>query len=292
MIMRKIIYVLAALLLSVSAYAQSTDYLRRYSLLLDRVGPAGVGIETLIENWKTAEPDNADMLYARFFFYLTKSQTTEVVASSKARYLGSDPVLTLKDSSGMNVHYYEVLKYNEELFVEALESLDKAIDLCPERLDLRFLKANTYMSYERGEMDLTLPEIMGLVHDFMNSDVRWMYREYLTSKPYTVDKEQFADMMKEYCYNFYHLGTPSSYEAFLKLSQRMNSYFKKDADFIGNIGSYYLVVAKDYKMALKYYDKALKLQPDQKDLINNAIIAARRLENDKLEKKYIKMLEK
>ena len=71
----------------------------------------------------------------------------------------------------------------------------------------------------------------------------------------------------------------------------MNSYFKKDADFIGNIGSYYLVAEKDYKTALKYYDKSLKLQPDNKSIINNALIAARKLKNTKLEKKYLKMQE-
>jgi cytochrome c-type biogenesis protein CcmH/NrfG len=52
------------------------------------------------------------------------------------------------------------------------------------------------------------------------------------------------------------------------------------------------VVKQDYKTALKYYDKAIKLHPDNTSLINNALIAARKMNNAKLEKKYRKMLEK
>ena len=96
-------------------------------------------------------------------------------------------------------------------------------------------------------------------------------------------------MMQEYCYSMYKLGTPSSYDAFLRLSQRMNEYFPKEADFLGNIGSYHLVVKRDFKMALKYYDKALKIDPDKVGIINNAIVASRQLKNDKLVKKYTKM---
>lgn len=290
--MRNIICVLTALVLSVSVYAQSTDYLRRYNLLLNRVGPSGVGIETLLENWQKAEPENPDMLEARFYFYISKSQGTEIISSYESKFLGANPVLTLKDSSGVDVHYYEVLKYEEALFVDALEILDQAIDLCPDRLDFRFLKANAYMSYERGEMDFTLSNILGLVHDFMNTDRKWQYKVDFSSELYTVDKEEFASLMKDYCHDFFYMGTPASYQAFLKLSQRLNGYFKKDADFVANIGSYYHVAEKDYKTALKYYDKALKLQPGHRSIINNALIAARSLKDAKLEKKYLKMLGK
>ena len=99
-------------------------------------------------------------------------------------------------------------------------------------------------------------------------------------------------MIQEYCYSLYTLGSPSSYEAFLKLSQRMNEYYPKEADFLGNIGSYHLVVKKDFKTALKYYDKALKLEPGDVNVINNAILAARQRKDDKLVKKYSKMLQK
>ena len=292
MIMRKIIFILAALALSAAASAQSVDYLRRYNLLLDRVGPAGLGMETLIENWGKAEPDNVDMIQARFFYLLTKSQGSEIVHSKEAKYLGQTPVLTLKDSLGTDVHYYEVFKYDDNIFVEAVETLQQAITVAPNRLDLRFLMANTYMSYERGDIDLTLSYVLGLVHDFMTSDAKWFYKADSASPQIEVDKEEFAEMMKDYCYSFFTLATPKSYQAFLKLSERMNGYFKKDAGFIGNIGSYHHVVKQDYKTALKYYDKAIKLQPDNTSFINNAIIAARKMNNPKLEKKYRKMLEK
>lgn len=290
MMMKRFIFFIAALALSVSVSAQTSDYLRKYNMLLSRVGPSGVGMETLIDSWAKAEPDNADVLQARFYFYVSKAQGTEVVTRGQDRYLGQSPILALKDSTGADVYYYELVKYDDEIFAKALSAMDSAISLHPERLDYRFLKANAYMSYERESPDMALSNILGLVHDYMTSGKEWTYQDAVGQEPYAVDKEMFADLMQEYCFAFYSLGTPSAYAAFLKLSQRLNEYFPKNPDFLGNIGSYHMVAAKDFKTALKFYDKALKLEPDNVSTINNALLAARRMNNIKLEKKYLKML--
>lgn len=291
MIMRKFTYALVALLLSVMAVAQTTDYQRRYKMMLDRVGYAGVGMESLIENWSKADPENPEMLQARFYFYLVKSQGTEVISRSESKYLGITPVLSLKDSTGRDVFYYEVVKYDDELFAQAIKAVDKMISVCPDRLDYRFMKSNAYLSYERESPDMALSSIMGLAYEYKTTKTKWLYQEDATQEPEVVDDKSFAQMMQEYCYSLYSLGTPSSYEAFVKLSQRLNEYFPKEGDFVANIGSYHLVVKKDPKTALKYYDKALKLQPDNTNVIRNALLAARQMKNEKLQKKYLKMLE-
>ena len=291
MIMRKFTYALVALLLSVMAVAQTTDYQRRYKMMLDRVGYAGVGMESLIENWSKADPENPEMLQARFYFYLVKSQGTEVISRSESKYLGITPVLSLKDSTGRDVFYYEVVKYDDELFAQAIKAVDKMISVCPDRLDYRFMKSNAYLSYERESPDMALSSIMGLAYEYKTTKTKWLYQEDATQEPEVVDDKSFAQMMQEYCYSLYSLGTPSSYEAFVKLSQRLNEYFPKEGDFVANIGSYHLVVKKDPKTALKYYDKALRLQPDNTNVIRNALLAARQMKNEKLQKKYLKMLE-
>ena len=292
MIMRKIIYTLAVLLLAVTATAQTSDFQRRYNVLLNRVGPAGVGMETLIENWAKAEPESTDMLQARFYYYLVKSQGTEVVVRSESKYLGAKPILSLKDSTDTDVYYYEVLKYDDELFAQALKVVDKMISACPDRLDYRFLKANSYLSYERESPDMALSSILALAYEYKTSKTDWTYLEDPEQGPVAVDDAMFAQMMQEYCYSLYSLGSPSSYEAFYRLSQRLNEYFPKEADFLGNIGSYHLVVKGDCKTAVKYYDKALKLQPDNSPVLHNALIAARKLKDAKLEKKYLKLMGK
>lgn len=274
----------ATLILLLPFVAGAQDYERKYNLLVERVGPCGVGVETLLDNWAKAEQDNDKMLTAKFNFWLTKGQGSEVVAKYQKKYLGMDAVLALKDSTGADVYYFEVLKYDDGCFREAISAVDRAIAMYPERLDFRFMKANAYVSYERESPDMALANLLSLVNDFKTAKEKWTYG----GQP--ADDEFFAGAMQEYCYSFHTLGTPGSYEAFRKLSEVMLGHYPDDAGFMSNLGSYHMLVRKDYKTALKYYNKVLKKHPDDYTSIRNSVLAARRMGNVKVEKKYLQML--
>jgi tetratricopeptide (TPR) repeat protein len=274
----------AAIVLLLPSVAAAQDFERKYTLLLERVGPCGVGVETVLENWAEAQPDNDKMLTAKFNFWLTKGQGTEVVARSQKKYLGMDAMLALKDSTGADVYYFEVLKYDDECFREAVASVDRAIAMYPERLDFRFMKANAYISYERESPDMALANLLSLVNDFNAGKEKWTY----DGQP--ADDEFFASAMQEYCVSFYTLGTPGSYEAFRKLSEVMLGHYPDNPGFMSNLGSYHMLVMKDFKTALKYYNKVLKKHPDDYISIRNSALAARRMGNEKIEKKYLLML--
>jgi Tfp pilus assembly protein PilF len=79
-------------------------------------------------------------------------------------------------------------------------------------------------------------------------------------------------------------------ESFRSVSEKLLSYYPKDTDYLNNIGSYYLAAKKDYKTALKYYTKTVKLAPDNYAAIKNCVLAARKQGNPKQEKKYLQML--
>lgn len=281
---KRIFMTLAALLTALHMAAQAQDFERRYNLLVSQVGPAGVGIETLINNWAKADQDNDRMLTAKFHYYLTKAQRTEVVTKETRKYLGTDPVLSLKDSTGADVFYFQVLAYDDELFREAINAVDRAIEVYPERLDFRFMKTNAYVSYERESPDIALANLIGLTNDFVKGTEEWTY----DGNP--ADAEFFADAMQEYCISFYTLATPSSYEAFRKLSEVMIGVYPSNMAFLSNIGTYHMLVKDDCKTALKYYNKVLKKNPSDYTAIKNSCLAARKLGNVKMEKKYLTML--
>lgn len=281
---KRIFMTLAALLAALHMTAQTQDFERRYNLLVSQVGPAGVGIETLINNWAKADQDNDRMLTAKFHYYLTKAQRTEVVTKETKKYLGTDPVLSLKDSTGADVFYFQVLAYDDELFREAINAVDRAIEVYPERLDFRFMKTNAYVSYERESPDIALANLIGLTNDFVKGTEEWTY----DGNP--ADAEFFADAMQEYCISFYTLATPSSYEAFRKLSEVMIGVYPSNMAFLSNIGTYHMLVKDDCKTALKYYNKVLKKNPSDYTAIKNSCLAARKLGNVKMEKKYLTML--
>ena len=128
----------------------SESYSRRYNLIVSKLGYAGVGVETVLKQWQAVDSLNVDMLAAWFNYYYTKSQTTEVVVKPQKKYLGADPVLSLKDSTGTDIYYFQEVFYDDDLFSDGMKYLDKAIKVSPDRIDLRFTKVAALMSYEKG----------------------------------------------------------------------------------------------------------------------------------------------
>ena len=285
--MKRFLTLLVALVLPLSLLAQTTqeDYIRRYNNLVNRVGPAGVGVETLLDKWAEAYPDDLQQLLARFSFWFDKGQTSNVIQLPQDRYLGREPLVPLTDSLGRKNNYFEDVVYEDESFGLALEALDKAVALNPQRLDLRLLRIDALTAYEKGSPDMALASLKALVDENYKQHPAWTH-ESLEK----VDDEVFKALIQDYCFTFFRLGTDSSAEAFKALSEHCLTYSKDDPLFLDNIGSYWLVSKKDYKKAQKYYNQVLKKHPDDITAIRNCILLARSKKDVKLEKKYLAMM--
>lgn len=283
--MKRLLAIVLIMSAASAMYAQTSErYQQRYDLLVSQFGPAGVGVETVLNNWEKVDSTNARMLMGRFSYLFTKAQSGQVEARPGKKYLGMDPVLTLKDSLGNDVNYFQVNVFDDEIYGEAMKAADKAVSVWPDRLDFRFMKANAYIAYEKESPDMALAYLMALADENPKRKSSW---EYEGEK---VNQEFFQDAMQEYCFSFYTIGTPASYEAFRTLSEKMAGYFPDNTDFINNIGSYYLIAKNDYKTAYKYYNKVLKAHPGEETAIRNGILAARKQKNVKQEKKYLEMM--
>lgn len=290
-VMRKFITLFAlSALTALSVTAQnptSEDFKNRYQLLVSKLGPTGVGIETLLDKWQEAYPEDIDMLTGRFSYYLTKSQSSAVITKDQKYYLGAAPILTLKDSTGKDINYFQDINYDDVLFGKSQQAIEKAIQLNPDRLDLRLLKSASLIGYEKESPDMALSDLRSLIIYNETAHPTWIYPQ--VDK---VDEEFFSTAVQEYCYLFFKYASPSSYEAFRELSETMLKYRPNDILYLNNLGSYYLVAKRDDKTAMKYYTKVLKIKQDDLTAIKNIIILARNSGNVKLEKKYLPLLEK
>ena len=285
--MKRILTLFLALALPLTLLAQTPqeDYVRRYNNLISRVGPAGVGVETLLDKWAEEYPDDTQQLLARFSFWFTKAQTTKVIQLPQDRYLGREPLLNMKDSLGRKNNFFEDTEFDDESFGLSLEALDKAVALQPEKLDFRLLRIDALIAYEKGSPDMALSALKSLADENYKRHPAWTH-ESLEK----VDDEVFKALVQDYCFTFFRLGTDSSAEAFKSLSEHMLTYSKDDPLFLDNLGSYWLVSKKDFKKAQKYYDQVLKKHPDDITAIRNGILLARQKKDVKLEKKYLAMM--
>lgn len=265
---------------------QVEEYARRYDLLVSKLGPDGVGIETLLDNWAEIAPDDIRLLTARFSYYFAKSQSTEVVPKAQKKFMGAAPVLTLKDSTGADVNYFQEVFYNDSLYSLSMKYLDKAVRADSDRLDLRFMKATALVSYEKESPDMALAYLSKLVDENVLVEGKWEYPGAEMTPSF------FQDAIQEYCYTFFNIGSEGSYKAFFDLSEKMLGYYPDATVFMDNVGSYYLVAEDDSATALKYYKKVLKINPEDYTAIKNSVLIARKQKNTKLEKKYLAMLVK
>ena len=92
--MKRILIALVSILGSIATYAQTSEmYERRYNLITQQLGPAGLGVETILNAWEKADSTNLNMLLGRFRYFLAKGQSTEVVTKHEKKYLGMEGLI-------------------------------------------------------------------------------------------------------------------------------------------------------------------------------------------------------
>lgn len=274
---------LSVLSVCVQAFGQTDGFEQKYDMLVSRLGPSGVGVETVLDNWEKADSTDVKMLLGKFRLWFDKSAKTVVVPKPGNTYLGARPVLTLKDSTGADVNYFEDVEYDDELYGKAVRYIDRAVSMWPDRLDLRFIKANALIAYEKESPDMTLAYLLDLADIDHGRSKPWNYEER------KVEDSFFADSILEYCYTFYQIGSVSSRKAFLVLSEKMYGFYPDNVAYLNNIGAWHMI-SKDFKKALKCYDKVLKKDPGNQVALQNALRIAKIQKNAKREKKYMKMM--
>lgn len=282
----RILILLLGLVCLVPLHAQESkeDYLRRYNNLVSRVGADGLGVETLLNKWEAAWPEDPNHMVARFSFCFLRSRHTNVVPMEQDRYLGNAPLVPMTDSTGKKVNYFEVAEFDDALFAEANAAIGKAIATAQNHLDWQILKINALLAYEKEKPEMTLQELKSLVTFHYTRKPDWVHDELGTVTP-----EQFEAFIQDYCAVLFRMNTPTSMEAFKSLSEHMLTYKKENPLFLDNLGSYYLI-KKDYKKARKYYDQVLKKHPDDMTALKNSILMARTAKDIKLEKKYLALM--
>lgn len=280
------IVVILSAVLSLQAQTSNEEFKTRYETQVKRLGYDGIGVETLLDRWEKAFPEDLDMLLGKYNYYLSKSVSSQIVPKDQDRFLGAKPMLSLKDSLGKDVKYFQENFYVDSLFALSSQAIDKAIKLFPDRLDLRIVKITSLIGYEKESPDMATSALSSLIDYDGTSHPVWKYGEE------TADKDLFSSAVQEYCATFYSIGTGTSYESFRSLSEKMLKYHPDNAVFMTNLGTWNFVVKKDNKAALKYYNKVLKMEPDNYTAIKNCVLMATREKNAKLEKKYLPMLAK
>jgi tetratricopeptide (TPR) repeat protein len=280
--MKKLTLAIAAIALCAAAAAQTTqeEFQTRYERLVRNLGYDGVGIETLLDRWEEAFPDDAAVPVARFNYYFYKGRRTEVVARpGLRRYLGQEPTLTLKDSDGNDVNYFEESFYDEDLFGEAMKILDAQIAAHPDELRWQYMRITALAAYEKESPDMAAAALKQLIMRHATAHPAWT----LDGEPAGADI--FQQGVGEYCANFFEMGTEAGYEYFREISELMTKYFPRNSVFVANLGSYWFVAKGNDKQAAKYYKKALKIDPDDEAASRNLKIIERRQAQAKGKKK-------
>jgi len=260
--MKRILTAVFAIVFALSAFAQdqsvmnSTIYVTRYNLLVSKVGDSGIGVSGFLDKWEAADSTDINMMLGRFNYFLSRSAKDTVIQKSVKSYLGNKPVLSLKDSTGKVSNFFKDTNYDDADFAQALKWIEKAIAADNTKMELFVAKSNALVRYEKETPDMAAHYLCEVIDKNFTNKSKWTYyQEAMTP-------EIFDALIQDYCFSFYKIGSPSSYEAFRKLSEKMLKYEPKCLLFLDNLGSYYLVVKKNYSKAKSYYSKALKIDPN------------------------------
>ena len=238
-------------------------------------------IKKILENWKKTSKNDVEYYISAFNFYFKESQQ-EVLHLTQEKPQEDKEALVLSDSVGNKTGYlYSQVGINDSLFYLSQNTIDEAIKLFPDRLDLRFGKIHTLGKVENFDEFTT--EILKTIDYSKKINQKWLWaNDKILEDP----ENFFIDSMQRYQNTLFQA---ESDENLKKVAKKMYEIFPNDLFVISSYGVTFLIEGKN-KEALELYLKAEKINPNDTIVLNNIGLIYERLSDKKNALKYYKKI--
>lgn len=225
-----------------------------YQLLSDKKYSAA---DSVLTSWTATNPKDAELIPARFNYYLNKSRDEIVVLYEDSIVPGG---YVLNDSIDNPVgSISSEINWDDNLYNKAIQEIEAGIKAYPERLDFRFGLAKALEMRELYDKEeLVLSDVLSRCSE-PGALWRWTDNEIVS------DKNMIPDAMYDYCTVMFNAQAD---EPLQSLCKKYLEVFPDDFKVMNLLGgSYFAMGHKDE--ALSTFEKAHIIYPDDAIILLN-----------------------
>lgn len=237
--------------------------------------------QEILTKWEKMDPTNAELYTSYFNYYFSKSRK-DVLSLTTQEPNGES--MSLLDSTGKTAGYLgSKIIYDEKIFKQAIDKIDKGIQLYPNRLDMRYGKI--YVLGEVGDWKTYTDEIVKAIQYSTKNDNNWTWT-YNEKKEN--GKDFFFSGLQNYQLRLYNTGNDNLLENMRTIATEILKVQPDHVESLSNISITYLLT-KRYDEAIEVLLKAEKVAPKDAIILGN-LAQGYKLKGDK--KKAIEYYEK
>lgn len=265
-----------------SSTAQAQTYKERFDEVFFSDAPLSK-VKPILMAWKAAQSNDPNYYVAahNYYFQAAQEQATAIVQDP-----GNDPsAIAIRDSSG-NVAGYAIktISYNDSVLDISIKNIDKAMELAPKRLDMRFGKAYVLGEAQRYVEQIEL--IHTIIEEHDENDGEWLWSE---GEAFDNSDAFVAQTIQQYLNTLLVVGGIE--EPTKKLVEEMRDRFPNDPNFPNDLGvmAFY---AGNLEEALEYFEEAYEDFPEDVTTLNNLAFVNIELENPEQAIAYYEIIQK
>lgn len=225
-----------------------------YQLLSDKKYSAA---DSVLTSWTATNPKDAELIPARFNYYLNKSRDEIVVLYEDSIVPGG---YVLNDSIDNPVgSISSEINWDDNLYNKAIEEIEAGIKAYPERLDFRFGLAKALEMRELYDKEeLVLSDVLSRCSE-PGALWRWTDNEIVT------DKNMIPDTILDYCSVMFNANADEQLQS---LCKKYLEVFPDDFKIMNLLGGSYTSTGH-VKEALSTFEKAMNISPNDPILMLN-----------------------
>jgi len=237
----------------VTKIALGQSYIERFNVLLKEND--SIQITNLLKEWEINAPQDPEYYISAFNFYYSYCKQEEIYVKNQYEISNHIP-----QNDTIKIHYF---CNNIDFFLLAINTIEKGIELFPNRLDFRFGKCYAFKEFELYKA-LTEELVKTINYSAINKN-SWYWFE---NKMVDSSENFLLEAIQSYLVKLYSSDDEGLLNNMKLIGETAIKYYPNNIPIISSTAVAYMN-SQDYEKSISYLKIAETLNPEDLIVINN-----------------------